>query len=785
MSKGVIAMLYDYKIQNRDGYSLSYPAEKWEEATIIGNGIQGALIMGTTVCEEIILSHERLFAPVDIDMEPIPMAEHLPNIRKMINAGKSKEASETIVELYAKKHGKSEKTWTNPFIPAASLNILIDPSFSYSDYRRTLKFATGEAEVSYYVKHNSFRRKSFISRQDNCCVVFLQSSDKSSFSIKLNQTPYMKNGRRVLKEMFPDSDGKNFLKADTGTESSFVWYSCQYKNRDNGYIVVCEIINEDGNLLTRENCIDINETTNVILLVRTVPLAKMSLLPEAIAAERSRLREIVNKYSNQIKNTQNEEKAGSINHLYKNMLREHLKIHKERFERIELSLENQHLNCIFNSGRYAILSSSGELPPNLQGVWTGTYDAGWSSDYTQNGNLQTAIMGLLPTGDFESLHSFFNYQEENMKDYRKNSRVLYGCSGIHIPSRTSDTGLDFHFDEEWPMLFWTAGAAWAAHFYYDYWLYTYDHDFLETRALPFMREVACFYQDFLTMNPTTGYLEFNPSYSPENTPRNKNNAACINATMDISIAKELFVNLTTACRTAKIQDEEIQRWEKIIEKLPPYCINDDGALNEWSHPHYQDNYDHRHSSHLYMLYYDIPWYEEKKTLEACKKAYEMKMKFKEKEQGTMAFGLVQAGMAAAHLQDAKMTELMIKSMADNNYYRTYASAHDYGPNIFNTDISGGMPALMLECIAQSSPIVNSNKEIIDYSIRLLPALPQSMKTGEVKNMRLRGGFSLDLKWQNYQIIDYRIISLAGNSYQIVKQQSQVESHKRDGWALKN
>jgi alpha-L-fucosidase 2 len=53
------------------------------------------------------------------------------------------------------------------------------------------------------------------------------------------------------------------------------------------------------------------------------------------------------------------------------------------FEKINLAwLEKQ-----FDAGRYNIICSTGELPPNLQGVWGGTYVPGWASDYTHNGNV--------------------------------------------------------------------------------------------------------------------------------------------------------------------------------------------------------------------------------------------------------------------------------------------------------------------------------------------------------------------------------------------------------------
>lgn len=87
------------------------------------------------------------------------------------------------------------------------------------------------------------------------------------------------------------------------------------------------------------------------------------------------------------------------------------------------------------AGRHGIFYVCGETLPNLQGIWTGTYDVPWGSDYTQNGNLQTAILVLLPTGNLEGMRRYFNYGESLMEDYRINSQVLYHCGG----SLDSDT----------------------------------------------------------------------------------------------------------------------------------------------------------------------------------------------------------------------------------------------------------------------------------------------------------------------------------------------------------
>ncbi|MFD2330352.1 glycoside hydrolase N-terminal domain-containing protein [Cohnella sp. GCM10020058] len=48
---------------NRDGYTLTRPAARWEEGLLCGNGTIGAIVMGEAASERIVLSHERLFIP--------------------------------------------------------------------------------------------------------------------------------------------------------------------------------------------------------------------------------------------------------------------------------------------------------------------------------------------------------------------------------------------------------------------------------------------------------------------------------------------------------------------------------------------------------------------------------------------------------------------------------------------------------------------------------------------------------------------------------------------------
>ena len=61
-------------------------------------------------------------------------------------------------------------------------------------------------------------------------------------------------------------------------------------------------------------------------------------------------------------------------------------------------------------------------------------------------------------------------------------------------------------------------------------------------------------------------------------------------------------------------------------------------------------------------------------------------------------------------------------------------------------------------------------------LELLPALPQAWPTGQVKGLRARGGFTVDMEWRNSRLIGATIHSTGGTVFQ-VRNGTQVKEYK--------
>ena len=325
-----------------------------------------------------------------------------------------------------------------------------------------------------------------------------------------------------------------------------------------------------------------------------------------------------------------------------------------------------------------------------------------------------------------------------------NARHIFNSRGVVLPSRSTTNAYNNALAKTFAGGFWVAGAPWAAHFFYDYYLYTGDEEFLKNHCLPFMEKVAVFFEDYL-YEDKNGMLVFSPTQSPENTPGNIDSQGSFNATMDVAAAKELLNNIITVSNELGVNQDKIPIWSSMIEKMPPYMINNDGIIKEWLTPKLDNNDAHRHSSQLYDLYDGITEeIEESEELqEAFRKSivYKLDKHWRNNPVGFMSFGLVQLGQAATSLGEGELAYECLQYLVNRFWLNNLASMHNH-KTLFNMDISGGMPAVIIKMLVASKP----------GEISLLPALPNKFQKGTIEGVLCRGQVEIvNLSWDKKNI----------------------------------
>ncbi|RCW74776.1 glycosyl hydrolase family 95 catalytic domain-containing protein [Saliterribacillus persicus] len=681
------------------------PAKAWEDASVTANGVQGVMVFGNPKEDIIVGNHCRLFLPYGNKFEAPALAPYIDETRKII---KQKSYQEALAFQYEKatELGYQGLTMSDPTHPGFHLHIKSDID-SYKHYKRSINYQTGEITVSFDSNKYSYYRKTFVSRKDDVIVHQLTTSaPEHTYTLLLEhyEVPQLK---QIVKKI-----GRKI-------EAQY-----DYVHSEGGYDVSISLKGE--NLEVNKN-----EETNEVYLKCSHPiLIIMQIKPYATVKDR-------------------ELSASSFKETttYSELFLNHLPHHEALFNRVTLDLVDQSkrlaslddilikakkskevppewLEKMYDAGRFMYICSAGELTPNLQGIWTGTFHPAWSGDFTFDTNVQLSIASALSSNLSEGLHGFFRLIKELMPGFRENARKYYGCRGIMSSAHSSNSGVHVHWNEEWPLHLWTCGAGWLGHWYYQYYRFTGDLNFLETEAIPYLEEVVLFYEDFL-IEDADGTYRFTPSYSAEN-------GCGDNATQDIAVLKEVLMNLIKAYHMLETSTEKISKMQRMLDKLPDYMINEDGALKEWLTKEKGENYNHRHFSHLYPVFQSREFNEETnpKMWEAARMAFKKRREawlLSEDGNTTSTHGRMHAALCATqfHMPDL-IEEVFTLLLLNDCFYSSLMMSHYNNREVFNVDGNGALPQVVHEML-------------IDYSnqrLTLLGALPHIFPKGNLQGVQL-------------------------------------------------